>query len=70
MGDWRWSRRRCRPHVRLCLADMPWLCALDLALSLLDRDKYKRMKSARYPDARGLIADYAEAHPAQRRAGL
>ena len=51
------------PHVRLCLADMPWLCALELALSLLDRDKYRRMKSARYPDARGLIADYAEAHP-------
>ena len=51
------------PPVRLCLADMPWLGALDLALSLLDRDKYKRMKTARYPDARGLIADYAEAHP-------
>ncbi len=51
------------PSVRLCLADMPWLCALEVALSLLDRDKYKRMKSARYPDARGLIADYADAHP-------
>ena len=51
------------PSVLLCLADMPWLCALELALSLLDRDKYKRMKSPRYPDARGLIADYAEAHP-------
>lgn len=36
---------------------------MELALSLLDRDKYKRLKSARYPDARGLIADYAEAHP-------
>jgi cephalosporin-C deacetylase len=51
------------PQVRLCLADMPWLGALDLALSLLDRPKYKRMKTGRYPDARGLIADYAEAHP-------
>ncbi len=53
------------PQVRLCLADMPWLCALDLALSLLDRERYKRLKSNRYPDARGLIADYAEAHPQQ-----
>ena len=52
------------PAVKLCLADMPWLGALDLALSLLDRDKYRRMSTARYPDVRGLIADYAEAHPA------
>ena len=51
-------------NVRLCLADMPWLCALELALSLLDRTKYKRLASTRYPDARGLIADYAEAHSA------
>lgn len=51
------------PKVKLCLADMPWLCALKLALSLLDRSKYKKMGVARYPDARGLIADYAEAHP-------
>ena len=51
------------PAVALCLADMPWLCALELALSLLDRDKYKRMGLGRYPDARGLIADYADAHP-------
>jgi len=51
------------PQVKLCLADMPWLGALDLALSLLDRDKYKRRGAARYPDGRGLIADYAEAHP-------
>jgi cephalosporin-C deacetylase len=51
------------PTVKLCLADMPWLCALDLALSLLDRAKYQKMKAARYPDARGLIADYADAHP-------
>ena len=51
------------PHVRRCLADMPWLSALDLALSLLDRAKYQKTKAARYPDARGLIADYAEAHP-------
>lgn len=51
------------PQVRLCLADMPWLGALDLALSLLDRGRYQRMKTTRYPDARGLIADYAEAHP-------
>ncbi len=51
------------PEVKLCLADMPWLCALELALSLLDRSKYKKMGVARYPDARGLIADYAEAHP-------
>ncbi len=50
------------PEVKLCLADMPWLCALELALSLLDRSKYKK-SLARYPDARGLIADYAEAHP-------
>ena len=51
------------PQVTLCLADMPWLVALDLALSLLDRDKYKKMSAGRYPDARGLIADYADAHP-------
>ena len=51
------------PSVRLCLADMPWLCALELALSLLDREKYRHMKSVRYPDVRGLIADYADAHP-------
>ena len=51
------------PSVKLCLTDMPWLCALNLALSLLDRAKYQKMKSARYPDARGLIADYADAHP-------
>ena len=51
------------PAVKLCLADMPWLCALELALSLLDRAKYKRLHAARYPDARGLIADYAEAYP-------
>ncbi len=51
------------PALKLCLADMPWLCALDLALSLLDRSKYQKMGVARYPDARGLIADYAEAHP-------
>ena len=51
------------PDVCLCLADMPWLGALDLALSLLDRAKYRKTKAARYPDARGLIADYAEAHP-------
>ncbi len=51
------------PNVKLCLADMPWLCALELALSLLDRDKYKAAKAARYPDARGLVADYADAHP-------
>ena len=51
------------PEARLCLADMPWLCALPLALSLLDREKYKKMGAARYPDARGLIADYADAHP-------
>ncbi len=51
------------PAVKLCLADMPWLCALELALSLLDRNKYKKNGLARYPDARGLIADYAEAHP-------
>lgn len=52
------------PSVRLCVSDMPWLCALELALSLLDREKYKRLNSVRYPDARGLIADEAEARPA------
>ena len=51
------------PQVKLCLADMPWLCALDLALSLLDRAKYRQRGLTRYPDARGLIADYADAHP-------
>lgn len=51
------------PQVNLCLADMPWLCALELALSLLDRDKYKKMSAGRYPDARGLFADYADARP-------
>ena len=48
--------------IKLCLADMPWLCALELSLSLLDRAKYQQ-KSLRYPDGRGLIADYADAHP-------
>ena len=51
------------PAVRLCLADMPWFCALELALSLLDREKYRRLTPQRYPDARGLVADFAEAHP-------
>ncbi|MDQ2799428.1 MAG: acetylxylan esterase [Armatimonadota bacterium] len=48
--------------VRLCFADMPWLCDLDRALELLDRDRYKQ-RGLRYPDARGLIADYADSHP-------
>ena len=52
------------PAVRLCLADMPWLCALSIALSLLDRERYRRL-GTRYPDARGLIADFADAHPAR-----
>ena len=51
------------PAVRLCLADMPWFCALELALSLLEREKYRRLTPQRYPDARGLVADFAEAHP-------
>ena len=45
---------------------MPWLCALPLALSLLDRRQVQeRWEWPAIPDARGLIADYAEAHPSQ-----
>ena len=47
----------------LCLADMPWLCDLDRALSLLDRERYKHLPNYRFPDGRALVEDYARAHP-------
>ena len=54
------------PQVRLCLADMPWLCDLDRALSLLDRSRAKRLPNYRFPDGRALIEDYANARPERR----
>ncbi len=54
------------PQVKLCLADMPWLCDLDRALSLIDRARYARVPGLRIPDGRALIEDYADAHPALR----
>ena len=51
-------------RVRLCLADMPWLCDLDRALSLIDRSKYTHGR--RVPDGRALIEDYADARPELR----
>ncbi len=50
--------------TRLCLADMPWLCDLDRALSLIDRSKYT--DGWRIPDGRALIEDYADARPELR----
>lgn len=49
-------------NVRLCLADMPWLCDIDRALSLVDLDKYRQTRDRRVPDARMLVAFYAEDH--------
>lgn len=46
---------------KLCFADMPWLCDLDRALSLIDPDRYKEGMAA--PDGRAYIRTYAEAHP-------
>jgi len=57
------------PQVRLCLADMPWLCDLDRALSLIDRARYARLPHLRIPDGRALVEDYANAHP-ERRASI
>lgn len=54
------------PEARLCLADMPWLCDLDRALSLIDRERYKNLPNLRIPDGRALIEDYADAHPERR----
>ncbi len=54
------------PQMRLCLADMPWLCDLDRALALIDRARYKKLANHRIPDGRALIEDYADAHPARR----
>ncbi len=51
------------PQVKMCLADMPWLCDLDRALSLIDRARYARLPHLRIPDGRVLIEDYANAHP-------
>jgi cephalosporin-C deacetylase len=52
--------------VRLCFADMPWLCNLDLALSLIDRERYRRSPNMRVPDGRYYIEQYAERHPELR----
>lgn len=54
------------PSVKLCLADMPWLCDLDRALSLIDRERYQHLPNYRFPDGRALIEDYADAHPERR----
>lgn len=54
------------PQVALCLADMPWLCDLDRALSLIDWERYKQRPGVRIPDGRALIEAYARAHPARR----
>lgn len=54
------------PRVKLCLADMPWLCDLDRALSLIDRQRTKHLPNYRFPDGRALIEDYANAHPERR----
>lgn len=54
------------PRVKLCLADMPALCDLDRALSLIDRQRYRRLPHVRIPDARALIEEYADAHPERR----
>ena len=53
-------------RVRLCFADMPWLCDLDRALSLIDRERYRRQQ--RVPDGRYYIQEYAETHPDQAQA--
>jgi cephalosporin-C deacetylase len=52
-----------RSDVRLCFSDMPWLCDLDRALSLIDRERYRRLPNLRPPDGRYRIQEYAEAHP-------
>jgi cephalosporin-C deacetylase len=56
------------PQARLCFADMPWLCDLERALSLIDRERYRGRKGFRIPDGRSLIEDYADAHPERREA--
>lgn len=53
-------------RVRLCFADMPWLCDLDRALSLVDRERYRRVPNLRVPDGRWAIEEYALAHPELR----
>ncbi len=54
------------PQVKLCLSDMPWLCDIDRALSLIDRARYARLPHLRIPDGRAFVEDYADAHPARR----
>ncbi|MBV9850660.1 MAG: acetylxylan esterase [Armatimonadetes bacterium] len=51
-------------RAKLCFADMPWLCDLDRALSLIDRSKYRGGR--RIPDGRALIEDYADIRPELR----
>jgi len=46
---------------KLCFADMPWLCDLDRALSLIDPSRYKPGMAV--PDSRNIIRQYAEEHP-------
>lgn len=50
-------------NIRMCFADMPWLCDLDRAVNLVDREKYKHNPNVRPPDSRIKIAEYAEEHP-------
>ena len=47
--------------VKLCLADMPWLCDPGLSLALAPDNTQRG--SRRPPDSRVLIRDYARAHP-------
>jgi len=46
---------------QLCFADMPWLCDLDRALSLIDPTRYKPGMAV--PDSRSFIRGYAQEHP-------
>jgi len=48
-------------RVKLCFADMPWLCDLDRALSLIDWERYTGTNLPQ--DARHYIKALAERHP-------
>ena len=53
-------------RVALCFADMPWLCDFERAISLIDRERYRRRPEIRVPDGRFYIAEYAESVPKMR----
>lgn len=50
-----------RLDVAACLADMPWLCNLTLALSLIDPDRYPIGRPG--PDSRARIRELAQLDP-------